>query len=160
VKTFVVGLLAFMGCTLSARAAGAQPSPDALGALVRQLVVDSLRLGGGARGDLILVAADSASAVLLRMADVHTVAAPGPEGLTCPASTEADGRPSPAPVGYVMRVALATGADTSTRELRITKSCGFRYRGQHRGYAEGGAWELRSDGGRWHVTARLYLWET
>ena len=159
-KRLFIGLLVFVGCAGSVQTVAAQATPDGLGALVRQLMVDSLQFGGGARVDMVLVAADSASTVLLRLADVRTVAAPAPQGLTCPASTEADGHRVAPPVGYVMQMTLATGADTTTRELRITKSCGFRYRGRYMPFAESGAWELRSDGGHWHVTATLYHWVT
>ena len=57
-------------------------------------------------------------------------------------------------------VALATGADTNTQRLRVTKSCGFRYRGRLRGFAEGATWELRREGGRWRVAAMFDRWIT
>jgi len=159
-KGLFLKLLVFMGCAASLRAvAAAQPTTDGLGALIRPLVVDSLQ-GGGARAEMVLVAADSASAALLRLADVPAVAAPGPKALVCPGSTEADGRPAAPPIGYVVQVALATGADTSTQRLRVTKSCGFRYRGRLRGFAEGATWELRREGGRWRVAAMFDRWIT
>jgi len=157
-KGLFIGLLAYAGCATSARAVAAQPSPDGLGALVRQLV-ESLNVGG-ARDEMVLVAADSASAALLRLADVPAVAAPGPEALVCPGISEADGRSAAPPVGYVVRVELEIGADTTTRRLRVTNSCGFRYRGRLRHFAEGGDWELRHEGGRWRVAATLDLWST
>jgi hypothetical protein len=156
-KSLLLGLVAFVGYTEAPLALAAQPIPDGLGALIRQLVVDSLR-GSGARAEAVLVAADSANAALLRLADVP--AAPRPPALVCPGSTEADGRPAPPPVGYLVQVALAVGADTTTRQLRVTKSCRFRYRGRVRGFAEGTAWELRRAGGRWRVTATFDRWET
>jgi len=85
---------------------------------------------------------------------------PDPKGLVCPASTEADGRPVGSPVGYVIKAALAAGADSTKRQLEITKSCSFRYRGRFGGFAEGGAWELRREGGLWRVSATLSLWIT
>jgi hypothetical protein len=137
----------------------AQPLPDGLRALLRQLVVESLQ-GGGARPEMIFVAADSASAKLLRLADVPAVVAPGPGPLLCPGSTEADGRPTAPPVGYVVQATLGTLADSMTRRLRVTKSCFYRYRGGGRPYAEGGAWDLRREDGRWRVVAAFDLGET
>ena len=157
-KGLFLGLLAYAGCATSARAVAAQPSPDGLGALVRQQV--AFLHGGGARDEMVLVAADSASAALLRLADMPAMAPPGPEALVCPGSTEADGRSAAPPVGYVVRVELESGADTTARRLRITKSCGYRYRGRVRHFAEGGGWELRREGGRWRVAATFDLWVT
>ena len=158
-RRLISGLLVVLGCAVAVRGVAAQGTPDGLGALIRQLMFDTMR-DGGARDDMVLVAADSASAVLLRLADVHPEAAPGPKGLACPASTEADGRNVPPPVGYVVEVAITSGADTTTRELRITKSCAMRYRGSYRGFAEGGAWALRRDGDHWVIKTTLYLWVT
>jgi hypothetical protein len=158
-KSLLLGLVAFVGYTASPLALAAQPTPDGLGALVRQLVVDSLR-GGGARAEEVLVAADSASAALLRLADVPAAGAPLAPALVCPGSTEADGRPAPPPVGYLVQAALAVGTDTTVRQLRVTKSCRFRYRGRARNFAEGSAWELRREGGRWRVTATFDRWIT
>lgn len=153
------GFLALMGCAASVPPIAAQSSSDGLGALVRELVV-SLQGDGGVRVDMILVAADSASAAFLRLADLSAMPAPGPKPLLCPGSTEADGQHAAPPVGYAVQVTLTTTPDTATRELRITNSCSFRYRGSVRPFAEGGAWELRRDAGRWTVTASLYYWIT
>ena len=157
-KSLLIGLAAFVGYTASPLALAAQPT-DTLGALLRHLVVDSLR-GGGARAEAVLVAADSTSATLLRLADLPLAATPRPPALVCPGSTEADGRPAPPPVGYLVQVTFAVGTDTTVRQLRVTKSCRFRYRGRARGFAEGGAWELRREDGRWRVTAAFDRWIT
>lgn len=155
-KGLLLGLIALVGSVLSPLSLGAQEDADGLGALIRQLV-ESLQ-GGGARDGTLFVAADSASATLFRLAGI--AAASRPSTLVCPGSTETDGRPSAPPVGYQVQVALAVGPDTTARQLRITKSCGFRYRGRVRGFAEGAAWELRREGGRWRVTAMFDLWTT
>lgn len=157
-RTLIFGLLAFAGLAPSVQDVAAQQTPDSLGALIRQLA-NSLR-DGGARDGMVVVAADSASAALLRLADVPAVAAPGPAGLLCPASTGADGERDASPVGYRIQLALVPRVDTTTRELQITKSCGYRYRGSVRPFAEGGAWELRREGSHWRVTVTLSLWET
>lgn len=148
-----------VACGSCARALSTQSTAEGIGPVIRQLLGDSLREGGGDRDDMVLVAADSASAALLRLAEVPT-APPGPQPLLCPASTEADGRRVASPVGYHVQIELADSAATTARELRVTKSCSFRYRGQLRPYAEGGAWALRRDGGRWRVAATLYHWQT
>ena len=158
-KSLLLGLVAFVGYTALPVALAAQPIPDGLGVLIRQLVVDSLQ-SGGARAEAVLAAADSASAALLRSADVPTAAAPQPSALVCPGSTEADGRPVPPPVGYRVQVALVVGTDTTVRQLQVTKSCRFRYRGRARGFAEGTTWELRLEGGRWRITAAFDRWIT
>jgi len=101
-KGLFSALLALVGCGVAVRSVAAQQTSAGPGALVRQLVVESLQ-GGGSRADMVLVAADSASAILLRMADLHPVVTPDPKGLVCPASTEADGRPVGSPVGYGSR---------------------------------------------------------
>ena len=157
-KTLIFGLLALVGLAAPMQNIDAQQSADSLGVLIRQLV-NSLR-DGGARDGMVAVAADSASAALLRLADVPAVAAPGPERLLCPASTSADGERDASPVGYRIQLALVPRVDTTTRELQITKSCGYRYRGSVRPFAEGGAWELRREGSHWRVTVTLSLWET
>jgi len=154
-----LGLLALVGCTAPSARIEARPDAEGLGAIIRQLAVDSLR-AGGTRAGAVLVAGDSVSAALLGLARVPTAAAPGPAGLVCPASTAADGGPAPPPVGYVVHVALAAGADAAARELRVTKSCHFSFRGRVRGFAEGGGWQLRRDGGRWRVAAVLDRWIT
>ena len=159
-KRLARGILAIVACGACARALSTQSNTDGLRPLIRQLLIDSLRLGGGDRDDMLLVAADSASAALLRLANVPATAARGPQPLLCPASTESDGRRVASPVGYHIQIVLADSADANARELHITKSCSFRYRGQLRAYAEGGAWALRRESGRWRVAARLYLWET
>jgi hypothetical protein len=158
-KRLFRGILIVGACALSARAVAAQTTEE-LGPLIRQLLFGSLLEGGGDRDDMVFTAADSASAALLRLAEVPATAPPGPKPLLCPASTEADGRLVSSPVGYRIGIVLVDTTDTTTRELRVTKSCSFRYRGQLRPYAEGGAWTLRREGGRWRVAARLYLWET
>ena len=157
-KGLLLGVLASLGCTASARLS-AQPLPDGLRALLRQLVVESLQ-DGGARPEMMFVAADSASAKLLRLADVPAAAAPGSGALLCPGSTEADGRPSAPPVGYVLQATLVTQPDTITRRLRVTKSCFYRYRGGGRHFAEGAAWDLRLEHEHWRVVAAFDLWET
>ena len=136
----------------------AQPLPAGLSSEVRQLL-ESLQ-GGGVRAEMILIAADSASAELLRQADVPVTAAPAPAALLCPGSTEADGRPSAPPVGYVVQASLVLRPDGITRRFRVTKSCNFRFRGGGRGFAEGGAWDLRLDDGRWRVVAAFDRWIT
>ena len=150
------GLFALVGCASSTGVVAATSSSDGLGALLRQLVVDSLQRDGGARVDMILVAADSTSATLLRLADLPTVAAPAPKPLLCPGSTEADGLRAARPRGYVVQVTFTTLADTTTRELRISISCSFRYRGSVLPFAEAAAWQLQRDGGRRRVTYTLY----
>lgn len=145
-----LGLVAVAGFATAVQATPAvRPDTAGLGALVRQLVVDSL-MGGGTRADAVLVAADSASAALLGLAGLPA-AAPEPAGLVCPGSTGPDGRPAPAPVGYVVRLALAAGADAAVRQIRVSTSCGFRYLGRGRGFREAGTWELRLRGGRWRL---------
>lgn len=155
----LLGALTFLGLGASLPALDAQPMPNGLGALVRELVVESLRHGGTRAGGL-LVAADSASAAVLHLAAAPTESAPGPKALMCPASTEADGRPSPPPVGYVVQAVLTVATDSTTARLQVTKSCFFRYRGGGRRFGEGGTWELRREAGRWQVTASKDLWET
>jgi len=158
-KGLLVGLLASLGCAASVRAIAAQPLPVGLAALVRQLVVDSLP-DGGARDEMILVAADSASAELMRSADVPTVAAPAREMPLCPGSTEADGQPTAPPVGYMVRAMFVTEPDTTTRHLRVTRSCDFRYRGRVRRFGEGATWNLRREDGRWRVVGVFDRWIT
>jgi hypothetical protein len=158
-KGLFVGLLASFGCAASVRAIAAQPLPAGLAALVRQLVVNSLQ-GGGDRDEMVFVAADSASAELMRSADVPTVTPPGREMPLCPGSTEADGQLTVAPVGYVVRAMFVTEPDTTTRRLRVTKSCDFRYRGRVRRFGEGATWDLRLESGRWRVVAAFDRWIT
>jgi len=147
-------LAAVVGCVVSLpAAAAAQAEAAGLGAVVRQLVVESLT-GGGRRADQVLVAADSGSAALLGLAGISAAAA-GPAGLVCPGSTEAAGRPAPTPVGYVVRVTFAAAADTAAREVHVGKSCEFRYRGRGHGFRETGTWELRRRGGGWYVARML-----
>lgn len=155
------GILVLVACSACARTLSTQSTTtEGIGPLIRQLLIDSLRLGGGDRDDMLLVAADSASAALLRLANVPATAAPGPKPLLCPGSTEPDGRRAASPMGYQIRIVLADSADTSARELRISKSCSYRYRGELRSYAQAGAWALRREAGRWRVAATLYLLET
>lgn len=156
-KALLLGLVTLVAHAASPFTLAAQKDADGLGALIRELVVNSLQ-GGGARAGALFVAADSASATLVRLADISL--APRPSTLVCPGSTEADGQPSPSPVGYVVQLALAVAPDTTARQLQITKSCGFHYRGRVRGFAEGGTWELRRERGRWRATAAFDLWTT
>jgi len=161
-KATLLGLLVVAHVAAPSRPLDAQPAaarvPDGVGTLIRQLA-DSLR-GGGVRAGMVLVAADSASATLLRLSGVQVAAAPGSAPLVCPSSTGADGRPVPPPVGYVVQVQLAPDADTAALQLRIAKRCEFRFRGRPRGFAQGGLWTLRRDGGRWHIAATLDEWIT
>ena len=146
-------LAAVVGCVVGLPAAtAAQPGGAGLGAVVRQLVVESLN-GGGRRADQVLVAADSGSVALLSLAGI--AAATRPAGLVCPGSTEADARPTSTPVGYVVRVTLAAAVDTAAREVQVSKRCEFRYRGRGRGFRETGTWELRRRGGSWYVARML-----
>jgi len=158
-KALLGGLLVSLGCAASARAAAAQSLPAGLSALVRQIVVNSLQ-EGGARNDMVFVAADSTTGELLRLADVPTVAAPPPGPLFCPGSTEADGRPTAPPVGYVVHATLVTQPDTTTRRFRVTKSCFYRYRGGGHRFAEGAAWDLRLEDGSLRVVAAFDRWIT
>jgi hypothetical protein len=135
-------------------ASAAQSDTAGLGASVRQLVIESLN-GGGRRPNQVLVAADSASAALLSLAQISAVAVPGPPGLVCPGSTAADGKAVPAPVGYMVRVVLSAGADSTARRIHVSKSCKFQYRGGGRGFQETGTWELRLRDGRWFVGRML-----
>lgn len=57
---------------------------------------------------MILVAADSASAALLHLADMTAITPPGPKPLLFPASTEADMRPATGPVAIASRLCSST----------------------------------------------------
>jgi len=135
-------------------ASAAQSDTAGLGASIRQLVIESLN-GGGTRGDQVLVAADSASAALLSVARISVVTAPSPSSLLCPGSTELDAKAVQAPVGYVVRVVLSTGADSTERRIHVSKRCKFRYRGGGRGFEETATWQLRLRNGRWLVVRML-----
>jgi hypothetical protein len=155
----LLGALSFLGFAASLSTLPAQVAPDGLAAVLREVVVNSLH-GGGTRADALLVAGDSASAALLRFAGVPAQATPGSEALLCPSSTDADGRPAPPPVGYVLRATLTVDIDSSTAQLRVTKRCRFRYRGGGRGFGEGADWELRRETGRWRVIGTSNQWIT
>lgn len=148
-------LCAALVCATAFPAASAAQSDTAgLGASVRQLVIESLT-GGGTRPNQVLIAADSASAALLRFAQLSSIPAPGPAGLLCPGSTATDAQAVKDPVGYVVRVVLSAAADSTVRRIQVSKSCLFQYRGRGRGFQEGGTWELRLRDGRWYVARML-----
>ena len=109
---------------------------------------------------MLLVPTDSASAALLRLANMPATAPPGPHPLLCPGGTEADGRRAASAVGYSIHIVLSDSANTTARQLRVMRGCSYRYRGQLLPFAEGAEWELRRDGGRWRVVATSYHWVT
>ncbi len=98
-----------------------------------------------------LAVGPAASAVLLSLARIAAIVAPGPADLLCPGSTEADGKPVRPPVGYVVRVVLSAGADSSARRIYVSKACKFRYHGGGRGFEETGTWELLLRDGHWLI---------
>lgn len=145
--------LTLLGAPTAAQ--GARSADEGVAALVRVLVLDSLR-GGGARPDQLFTAADTTTARLLRRAGL-AVSAAGQSGLACPGSTEADDRPVAAPTGYDVRVTV-TRAGRTLRRIAVRKRCRFVYRGRGpRGFEQWGAWEARPIGGRWRVTRRLEM---
>lgn len=115
--------------------------------VLRPLVLDSLR-GAGARGSQLTIASDSASAVMLRAAQLSISAAPR-AGVFCPDGTSSDGTPIADPVGYRVAVQLSRDPESAAWVLSVSKSCTFSYRGRHRGFRESGSWELTRQGGRW-----------
>lgn len=116
-------------------------------AVLRPLVLDSLR-GAGARTDQLTIAADSGSASLLRAAGLEVEAAARGD-VFCPDGTGSDGRPVPAPVGYRVSVTLELDATGRNWVLGVGKSCTFSYHGRQRGFRESGRWELITRDGRW-----------
>lgn len=140
-------------------ASAAQSDTAGVGAVLRQLVVESLA-GGGVRPDQLLFADDSASAALLRLAGISAATGTRPSSLLCPGSTNADASPVQPPVGYLVKVVLTAGTDSTARRIDVSKRCFFRYRGGGRGFGEGGVWELRLRDGRWYLGRRLEGWIT
>jgi hypothetical protein len=149
---------AFVALTLGCHGPAAPPvSPapgdDGLGEVIRALVTGSLAGGGGRAGQLY-VAADATSDTLLRSAGLAITSRADARDLACPASTDAGGGTAAGPVGYVVQVAR-TGQPSGVMHVRLVVSCSFIYRGRARNFAEMGTWELRRDGGRWHIVRAL-----
>ena len=97
---------------------------------------------------------------MLSLAHVAPATGPAPKGLLCPGSTNEDAQPVPPPVGYVVRVAISAGADSTARRIDVSKGCTFRFRRGGRGFEEGGAWELRLRDGRWYIGRTIELFIT
>lgn len=125
--------------------------PDSIDAgmltILRSVVLDSLR-GAGARGSQRTIAADSASAALLRAAQLSTSAAPQ-DGVFCPDGSSSAGARLADPVGYRVTVRMGRERKNEVWILSVSKSCTFIYRGRHRGFRESGTWELVRQHGRW-----------
>lgn len=151
-------LVLFLGC----RGPAATPMPPAadegLGDVLHTLVVDSL-IGGGRRSGQVYLAADRESDMLLRGAGIDLVPRVDASPLTCPGSTNAAGQPTPVAVGYLVRVRRVPQTSGALR-LEVTVSCSFVFRGNTRGFGQGGTWELRRLGERWHIVDRLSNWIT
>ena len=129
------------------------PVDEGLGEVIRVLLPDSLAGGGGRAGQLY-VAGDAASDTLLRSAGLAiTPRADAPE-LACPGSTDAAGGPAAGAVGYVVRVERAE-QPSGAIHVRLIVSCSFIYHGSAQNFGQMGTWEVRRDGGRWHIVRTL-----
>jgi hypothetical protein len=147
-RSFLILLVALLaGVRLAAQVAWADSIDSAMLTVVRPVLRDSLR-GAGARGNQLTIASDSASAVILRAAQLSISAAPG-DGVACPAGTLGDGTPVAEPVGYRVSVQLSRDPESRVWVLSVSKSCTFSYRGRQRGFRESGSWELVRQDGRW-----------
>lgn len=151
-------LVLALGYRAPAAATIPPPPDDGLGEVLRTLVIDSL-VSGGRRPGQLYVAADAASDTLLRAAGIAVVRRADASELACPSSTDVAGRPTPDPVGYLVQVRRTTPA-SGTLHLEVGVSCSFVYRGKARRFGQGGTWELRRVGGRWHILALLNDWIT
>lgn len=137
----------FLGIRLVAQGTPRDSVDPAMLAILRPLVLDSLG-GAGARGSQLTIASDSASAALLRAAQLSIGAAPK-DGVSCPDGTASDGTPVADPVGYRVSVRLSRDPESATWVLSVSKSCTFSFRGRQRGFRESGSWELLRQNGRW-----------
>lgn len=151
-------LLAIVVLAACARTMPERPSVPAsdggLTALIRSLVADSLA-GGGMRADQVLAPVDSSTAELLRRAGLTAATAHRATHLLCPGSTSVDAQPTPPPTGYWVRMTLTPGADSTLRQIHVSKRCRYRFRGRDQGFRESGTWELRLDGDRWRIARVL-----
>jgi hypothetical protein len=147
-RSFLIFLAALVVTVrLVAQVTRADSIDSAMLTVLRPLVLDSLR-GAGARGSQLTIPADSASALMLRTAQLSISAAPR-DGVSCPGGTSSDGTPVADPVGYRVSVRLSRDPKSAAWVLRVSKSCTFSYRGRQRGFRESGSWELIKRYGRW-----------
>jgi hypothetical protein len=149
--------LLLLGCRGPAARPIAAPD-DGLGEALRTLVVKSL-VGGGRRAGQLYVAADTASDTLLRAAGIPIVPRADAPRVACPGSTDAAGEPTAGEVGYLVHV-RRTPQPSGALQLEVTVSCSYVFRGNVRPFAQGGTWELRRLGDRWHIVASLGEWIT
>jgi hypothetical protein len=147
-RTLLILCAAFL---VSVRCEAQGTFPDSVDAgmlaVLRSVVLDSLR-GAGARGNQLTIASDSASAALLRAAQLPISAAPQ-DGVFCPDGSSSAGARLADPVGYRVSVRIGRDREREVWALSVSKSCTFIYRGRHRGFRESGTWELVRQHGRW-----------
>jgi hypothetical protein len=62
-------------------------------------------------------------------------------------------------VGYLVHV-RRTPQPSGALQLEVTVSCSYVFRGNVRPFAQGGTWELRRLGDRWHIVGSLGEWIT
>ena len=147
-------VLSFLACRLAAQTPEMPPPDSAFYALVRSLLLESLR-GGGVRADQRLIPANPESRLLFRHMGITIDSLITSHELLCPGSTTADDRPVPSPVGYVVSVSLALTDDRTAWRLGVSKSCTFVFRGNAHGFGEGGAWDIGRRSGAWRIVRAL-----
>jgi hypothetical protein len=125
--------------------------------LAARLVADSL-LSEAGRPGAVLVVQDSATARLLRSADVPIARVERASAIACPGSNDAAGALLPGETGYVVAVAIHPATTLAERTVDATLSCLYVYRGRGQGFGQGQSWLIRRHGAAWRIVRSLGGW--
>ena len=142
--SLLVVMLFVSACSRTTQAA----SRESLYPVLRSMVIDSVISGGRAPGD-VFVAVDSSSRLLLRNVGVPLDTSIRSTQLTCPGSTDKDGRRPVGIHGYKVRLTVEGTGDTL--QVSVFKACAFVYRGRPRGFYQQIDYEVTLQSGRWRA---------